>query len=340
MDLTLLLIIVGAAATVAVGGFGLYQLATRRRTILADRVRNYAGIEAQAALAADDELQKLSPISRIVRTLAGRGYISRIEDSLTRADVPLRVSEYILIRWVLAGAGLLIGLYGSGQVLHGALLAMSRLIAVALAVAGFFAPAVFLWVKQNQRRAKFVRQLADALMLLTNSLRSGYSFLKGLELVAKEMEDPISKELSRTLREVNLGATIDEALTNLGRRVNSPDLDIVISAFLVQKEVGGNLTEIMQKVAETIRERLKIQGDIKVLTAQGRLSGMIVGALPFFVFFFIFIKNPSYFGVLLEDPKKHLFGFDVPLGVMLFAAAVVMQAIGGYLIYKIVSIKT
>lgn len=336
---SILLIAILSGATILVAVYSFYQYATRRRTILAERVRTYAGVEEEAALAADQELRKQSPVARLMDSLAGRGYVERLEDNLARADLPLRTSEYMLIRLVLAGAGLLLGLYGSGQVLHGALLGISRLVAVLLAVAGFFAPSVFVLFKQNQRRAKFVRQLADALMLLTNSLRSGYSFLKGLELVAKEMDDPISKELSRTLREVNLGATIDEALTNLGRRVNSPDLDIVISAFLVQKEVGGNLTEIMQKVAETIRERLRIQGDIKVLTAQGRISGMIVGLLPVVVFLFIWLNSPDYFAVLFGDPKTHLLGLDIPWGVLMLVGAVCWQLLGAYLIYKIVSIK-
>src|SRR5207249_6111463 len=110
---------------------------------------------------------------------------------------------------------------------------------------------------------------------LRNSLRSGYGFLKGLEVLAKEMSDPIAKELHRMLREVNLGATVDQALLNLGRRVNSQDLDIVISAYLIQKDVGGNLTEIMEKVAVTIRERLRIQGDVRVLTTQVNILGFV-----------------------------------------------------------------
>jgi tight adherence protein B len=334
----ILLIAILSGATVLLLAYGLYQFATRRRTILADRVRTYAGVEAEAAQIAEQELGKQSPVARLINTLIGRGYIDNVESNLAQADLPLRASEYILMRVVVMGLGLIVGLYAIGNLRSGLILALLALLL----------PPAYVHFKQNQRRAKFVRQLADALMLLTNSLRSGYSFLKGLELVAKEMDDPISKELSRTLREVSLGATIDEALTNLGRRVNSPDLDIVISAFLVQKEVGGNLTEIMQKVAETIRERLRIQGDIRVLTAQGRISGLIVGLLPVVVFLFIYMKSQDYFTILFDDPKWHfqwdLFGAvlvdqHIPYGVLLLMGAACWQLLGGYIIYKIVSIK-
>ena len=177
-------------------------------------------------------------------------------------------------------------------------------------------------------------------MLLTNSLRSGYGFLKGLELIAKEMDDPISKELNRMLREVNLGATIDQALLNLGRRINSQDLDIVVGAYLVQKDVGGNLTEIMEKVAETIRERLRIQGDIRVLTAQGRLSGLIVGLLPAALATLFWFWVPDYFHPLLGPPMVSLGGhLELPMGVLLLLGAFCLQLVGGYWIYKIISIK-
>ena len=177
-------------------------------------------------------------------------------------------------------------------------------------------------------------------MLLTNSLRSGYGFLKGLELVAKEMGDPISKELNRMLREVNLGTTVDDALLNLGRRVNSQDLDIVIGAYLVQKDVGGNLTEIMEKVAETIRERLRIQGDVRVLTTQGKLSGFIVGFMPVAVFLILIMSAPDYFSTMFGPPILfHFMGKDVAMGVAMMAAAVGWQFIGFYMIYKIVSVK-
>ena len=325
----LILIVIFAVASIVMLCYGLYLFLGRRKAILADRLETYAGIEEEAALALDSELQRMPPVQRFFHTLLGRGFMQRVADDLLQADIPMRPSEYILLRVVLAAGAFLVGWRGLGYMHSG----------VILAVAGFYVPAIVVRIHQNNRRAKFVRQLADALMLLTNSLRSGYSFLKGLELVAKEMDDPISKELNRMLREVNLGATVDAALTNLGRRVNSPDMDIVISAYLVQKDIGGNLTEIMEKVAETIRERLRIYGDIKVLTAQGRLSALIVGLLPFALFLFLFLRSPSYFKIMIEDPRIAFLGMNVPLGVMMAVGAIIWQLIGGYIIHKIISIK-
>jgi tight adherence protein B len=323
-------IIVLVAAAILLLGYGVYLQVTRRRTILAERLETYASIEEEAARTTDTELQKLGQLPRFLHMIFGPGYMSRVEENLARADIPMRPTEYLLLRGVLVAVGYLIGRYGLGY-LHSGLI---------LAFAGFIAPIMFVRVHQNRRRSKFVRQLADALMLLTNSLRSGYGFLKGLELVAKEMGDPISKELNRMLREVNLGTTVDDALLNLGRRVNSQDMDIVIGAYLVQKDVGGNLTEIMEKVAETIRERLRIQGDVRVLTTQGKLSGFIVGLMPFVVFLILILSAPDYFSVMFGPPiMGHFLGYDIPMGVLMMVGAVTWQLIGAYMIYKIVSVK-
>jgi tight adherence protein B len=322
-------IIVLVVAAIFLGLYGLYLQVTRRRTILAERLETYASIEEEAARTTDTELQKLGQLPRFLHMVFGPGYMARVEENLARADIPMRPTEYLLLRAVLVVVGYLIGRYGLGY-LHSGLI---------LAVAGFIAPIMFVRVHQNRRRSKFVRQLADALMLLTNSLRSGYGFLKGLELIAKEMGDPISKELNRMLREVNLGTTVDDALLNLGKRMNSQDLDIVIGAYLVQKDVGGNLTEIMEKVAETIRERLRIQGDVRVLTTQGKLSGFIVGFMPFVVFLILILSAPDYFGVMFGPPTQNIAGYDIPMGVLMMAGAIIWQLIGAYLIYKVVSVK-
>jgi tight adherence protein B len=326
------LIIIGlcTAITIALFVYGLVVAFGRRRAAVAERLETYSTIEEEAAVAADVEMGQLSSLQRILHVVLGRGYMQKLEESLAQADIPMRPSEYFLARLALAGLGFIVGLYGLGYLHSG----------VFFAIAGFLVPAMVVRVHQNRRRNKFVSQLADALMLLTNSLRSGYGFLKGLELIAKEMHDPIAKELNRMLREVNLGSTVDQAMLNLGKRINSQDLDIVISAYLIQKEVGGNLTEIMEKVAETIRERLRIQGDIRVLTAQGRLSGLIVGLLPLVLFFFFVLRTPDYFKPMFEPPMIGLMGgLHAPLGVLLLLGAFAWQIMGGYFIYRIINIR-
>jgi tight adherence protein B len=325
------LILIGIIGAVAVGLllYGLYTMLTRRKSIVTERLETYANIEEEAARATAEEFHKKSFVERALDALAGASYLQRLQENLAGADIPMKTTEYVLLRLTLAGLGFILGLYGMGYLHSG----------IVLAAAGYFVPALAVRVSRNRRRAKFVRQLADALMLLTNSLRSGYSFIKGLELVAKEMDDPIAKELNRMLREVNLGATIEEAMTNLGRRVRSADLDIVISAYLVQKDVGGNLTEIMEKVAETIRERIRIQGDIKVLTAQGRLSGLIVGLLPAAIFAFLVLRAPDYYAIMFQDPRIAVFGFNMPVGVLILLGGLCWQGLGALLIYKIINIK-
>lgn len=323
------LIVILVAGTIALVVYGLYLFLGRRKALLAERLETYAAIEEEAAAAATAEQRNLSPVPRMFHTLFGRGIMQRVEDNLAGADIPMRASEYLLLRFLLAGVGFLIGFVGLGYSHSGLILAF----------AGYFIPAIVVRYYHHRRRERFVRQLADALMLLTNSLRSGYGFLKGLELVAKEMADPISKELNRTLREINLGATVEQGLMNLGRRVNSQDLDIVVSAYLVQKDVGGNLTEIMEKVAETIRERLRIQGDIKVLTAQGRLSGLIVGLLPVALFMIFIVYMPDYFAPMFGGPYFPLAGFNVPTGAIMLLLALCWQCLGGYIIFRIISIK-
>lgn len=323
-------IVVLGGASIGLLVYGVLLATGRRKAILVERLETYAAIEEEAALAANAELAEQGPVPRVLGAFLPRGFMQKVEEALAQADIPMRASEYILLRLVLAGVGFLIGAFGFNSDLRGAI----------LAVFGFFAPPVFVRVHQNRRRAKFVAQLADALMLLTNSLRSGYGFLKGLELIAKEMSDPIAKELNRMLREINLGATVEQALVNLGRRINSQDLDIVISAYLVQKDVGGNLTEIMEKVAETIRERLRIQADIRVLTAQGRFSGAVVGLLPVFLAVGLWFVAPDYFRPMFGPPVVHVAaGVDVAWGVILLAGALCWQLVGLYLIFKIVNIK-
>jgi tight adherence protein B len=325
----LLLIVVLGAGAVALLVLGVSQMFGRRQTHLRERLETYTGTElspeAQAAAALR---QKILP--RLIHVVLGRRYLENEQEALTRADIAHHPREYILTRLGVAAAGALIGQVGTGHV-HSA---------VILGVAGFFVPAMFVRVHQNRRREKFITQLADALMLQTSSLRAGYGFLKGLELVAKEMDDPISKELNRTLREINLGATIEQALTNLGRRINSRDLDIVISAYLIQKDLGGNLGEIMEHVAETIRERLRIRGDIRTLTAQGRLSGILIGVLPAILCAYFFLRTPEYFAPMLGEPFI-LFagGLQLPLGIVLLLLALVWQMIGVYFIYRIINVK-
>jgi len=171
--------------------------------------------------------------------------------------------------------------------------------------------------------------LGDALGLVANSLRTGYGFMQALDMVSREMPAPIAPEFGRVLKEMNLGLSTEDAMSNLTTRVNSDDLNLVITAVLIQRQVGGNLAEVLDNIANTIRERVKLKGEVQTLTAQGRISGMIIGGLPFALGVFIYVINPGYMQVL----------FTNPMGKIVLGVAFVSQVFGMLIIRKIVDIK-
>ncbi|MCL6610161.1 MAG: type II secretion system F family protein [Peptococcaceae bacterium] len=242
-----------------------------------------------------------------------------VDKNLAGADIPLRSEEYIILT---AGVSLLAGIL-SGLVLlnvwHG--ITMSALAAVISIV----------WVKtaKARRLSKFNSQIGDALVIMANALRSGFSFLQTMDMVRKELPNPISKEFGRTFQEMNLGTPTEEALENLNARVGSDDLELVITAVLIQRQVGGNLAEVLDNIADTIRERVRIQGEIKTLTAQGRISGIIIGVLPLLLAGVMSVISPAYLNTLLTNP----------MGRAMLGIALLMEVAGVILIRRIIDIK-
>ena len=320
------LIVVTAGVAVAVLVVGFYRIVLRRQTHMTERVSTYTEGEAGVVGAGTGDVVVPSTTKEAKKTVA---FLGRLEEKLAQADMPLRPAEYLGLQAGLGLIGFLLGFYLL-HYWHSALL---------LGLGGVLAPMIVRRIKEGQRKAKFSRQLASGLMLLVSSLRSGYGFVKGLELVAAEMDDPISKELKRALREIQLGSSVEQALLGMSKRVENHDLEIVVCAYLIQRDVGGNLTELMERVAETIRERFRIRGDIRTLTAQGRLSGVVVSLLPFVLGFLITLVNPAYFQPVLEPPMVELGPWTVPMGVVMLGAAVVFQAFGAIWIFKVVNIK-
>ncbi|MBP2650414.1 MAG: tight adherence protein [Firmicutes bacterium] len=248
------------------------------------------------------------------------GLARSIEHRLIQAGVPLRGAEFMAICTGVALIGGLVMLVLSGGVIF---------TAVAGLMGGYLAPIFWLRIKITKRVKAFNLELGDALTLMANSLRTGYSFLQSVEMVAREMPPPISEEFSRALKEMSLGVTTEEALNNLAKRISSDDLDLVITAVLIQRQVGGNLAEVLDNISGTIRARIKIKGEIKTLTAQGRISGMMICLLPIVLGIMLYLINPGYLTTL----------FIHPLGIMLLGVAVVSQVIGVFAIVKIVNIE-
>jgi len=200
---------------------------------------------------------------------------------------------------------------------------------LALGLASGTTPYISLRLKRNARLRKFESILPDAIDLLARALRAGHALTAAIEMVAKEIADPVGAEFRRVFEEQNFGLPIREALINLATRVPVPDLQFLVTAMLVQKETGGNLAEVLDKAGTVIRERSRLLGQLRIYTAQGRLTGWILGLLPFIVFMLMNFVNPSYARTLTSDPmgRKAIW---LGLGLMV---------IGIWLIRKIVDIK-
>jgi tight adherence protein B len=226
------------------------------------------------------------------RAIAGRGFADRIGTQLAQADLKLTPGEYVILTITS-----ILGFFLIGYLLFH----QNVLVGIAASIAGFYAPGIYLKIQQRRRLNAFNEQLGDTINLLANSLRSGYSLLQSMETVAKELPPPISVEFARVVREIGLGLSNEQAMNNMLRRIQSDDLDLMLTAVNVQHEVGGNLAEILEIIGHTIRERVRIKGEIRVLTAQGMISGYIISFLPVALGLILYLMNPDYMGAMFEE---------------------------------------
>jgi tight adherence protein B len=193
----------------------------------------------------------------------------------------------------------------------------------------FSIPLVWLWWKRAQRLKKFGAQLPEAMELVARALRAGHSLAAGLHVVADEMPDPIAKEFGRAYEEQNLGVSLDEALLHMCDRVPNLDLRFFVTSVNIQRQTGGDLAEILDRIGHVIRERFKILGQVKALTAEGRLSGVVLIALPIGLFLMMLHMKPDYIKLLWTDP----------LGIQMSVGAIILMIVGSICIKKIVDIK-
>lgn len=249
----------------------------------------------------------------------GNKYKEKIEIKLTQAHLPLKPEEYIAINIIILLASLIAIL----------LLTENPAVSAALALAAACVPGIYVNTRRRRIIHKIEQQLPDTLALISNTLKSGYSFLQAVDAAARELPPPVSLEFQHILKEINLGVNTENALESFGKRVQSRDLELILMAVLIQRQIGGNLSEILDNISETIRSRIKIKGEIKILTAQGRISGLIISLLPVALIMIINFINPSYMSVL----------FTHQLGWAMLALAVLMQGIGIYLIRRIIRIE-
>lgn len=252
------------------------------------------------------------------RAIIRDSWLRRLEQEMMQADIPLKPEEYLGFQLIASlGPGILIYLFSSRLLLSLEWVTLSLML-----------PLLLLRRAKAKRVAAFDRQLGDSLGTIANSLRAGFGFQQAMEMISHEAAPPIGTEMARTIREINLGIPVEEALRNLGRRVASRDLELMVTAVVIQRQVGGNLAEIMDRIAHTIKERARIRGEIKTLTAQGRISGLVIGSLPFALAGFLLTVNPTYLGIL----------FRHPLGLFMVVAGLFAEVMGAVIIRKIVTL--
>jgi tight adherence protein B len=285
---------------------------------------------ADQAGEADD---KDSPmLAGLTRALDNQDLGARLSIEIARADLKLRPAELVAL-WIASPF-----IFAAGAFVLSFIFAGFRhpiAIAVAFLVGAFF-PRFYLRYRQGKRVKAFARQLPDTITLLANSLRAGSSFLQGIELVTREAQPPISVEFERVVREMSLGMALQPALNNLVRRVDSEDLELMVTAINIQSQVGGNLATVLDSIAFTIRERIRIIGEINTLTAMQRYSGYVITLLPVGLGGILFLISPSYIGRMLS-PEPAIFG--LPMGIVLFIIGFISMGLGYVLIRRIVDIK-
>jgi len=277
-------------------------------------------------------LQSSEALAQFNKVVEQRDFGANLAREIARADLKLKPSEYLMI-W----AGTTIGIPLAMILLSPFLQAFqSPLVWVIGGLVGFFIPRFWLNRRKSSRLNSFNKQLPDTITLIANALRAGSSFLQAIELVVRESRPPVSTEFGRVIREVNLGLPFEQALENMVRRVRSDDLELMATAISVQHQVGGNLAEILDSIAYTIRERVRIKGEIRTLTAQQRLSGYVVGVLPIGLAGFLFVAAPGFMDPMFFNPPGIA---GLPAGVIILVFGGIMMFIGFMLIRRIVDIE-
>lgn len=296
-----------------------------RNTAVDDRIAQVTGREMQTEAPADFK----SRVNEAV-TKTGRG--ANIARDLARADLKLTAGEFVLLK-IIAGAGMAMVCAWLATQFAGYASFPAILAGLVLgAVIGSFFPNLYVGFRSKRRVKAFNNQLSDTISMLGSSVRSGYSLLQSMELVSREAQAPVSTEFRRVVQEVGLGLSNDAALANLYRRVPSDDLDLMITAINIQHEVGGNLATILDSISHTIRERVRIKGEIATLTAQGRISAYVITGLPVGLAVVMTTINPGYMAPIFT------FGLPPQAWCCLPVTASAMMIAGYFIIMKIVNI--
>jgi tight adherence protein B len=318
---TNIILIVGFGFAFLLLVIGLVTSVRDEKSLVEERLSRY--LEDQTSTATSTE--RATPVTDWLNTAASKfSWSAGLSKELARADVKLRVGEYLALMIITAfGTGFIVWfLAGRGSIIVG----------IIGAAVGFFLPRMYVRREQGRRLIRFDDQLADMLNLMVNGLRAGYSTMQAMEAVSKELPPPISDEFRRVVQEMQLGLPMERALDNLLRRIESKDLDLVVTALNVQREVGGNLAEILATISHTIRERVRIKGEIRVLTTQVMTSAKFLASMPFLVVLALYFIQRPYIMEFFA-PKTRF------VGIIALSCGVMMIAAGYFVMTKIADIE-
>ncbi|MGE0057121.1 MAG: type II secretion system F family protein [Dehalococcoidia bacterium] len=326
MDLLALAASLCVMGAIIVGMLAFYQSSAGARSGLTRRLGTILGETPtfEVAMAQMEALRpkRLGRIPIISSILEGKSWTDETANRLERADMRFTVSEFVAIRVFVALILALLAFFliGSG---------VGILVMVIAGFLGWLIPSIYVGMQIGKRVNRLNAQLPDTLTLLSNSIKAGFGLMQALDMASREVPHPLGTELKRTLADIHIGSGTEEALTNLAKRAGSADLEIVITAMLIQQSTGGNLSEILDNVAHTMRERIRIRGEIKTLTSQQLLTGFVIGGLPFAMIVLFSMLNPEYMKPL----------FTTTPGYVMIAGACVLEFFGVMVIRKILDIE-
>jgi tight adherence protein B len=269
-----------------------------------------------------DPLRRTRPTVGALRALISGGWTERMERDLRMADSQLQPVDIYVMRLGFAVVAFAIPYVALGGI-WGVVLGLGA------AVVGFQMPQMWVSMRRKNRSKKLEDQLPDTLTFIANSLKAGFGLMQSLSMAAEQLEHPISTELAITVHETNVGSSTEEAFMNLSERCQNYDLDMVVTAILVQRSTGGNLAEILETVSDTMRERARIRGEIETLTAQQKLTGVIIALLPVGVGVMFLLISPEYIMLL----------FTETLGRVMLGVGAVLEAVGVLVIRRILAIE-
>ncbi len=321
MNLTILFAL-GGGLGVLLLMIGIGIVVSTPRSVVDDRLGKYVAVGQEVEQKGKQQKQGALTdwLNRRVENTSTGGKISR---NLARADLKLKPGEYIALMMIASFGVAFVAWFIGGK---------SVLVALIGAIIGLFLPNTYVKRLQGKRLIKFNDQLGDMLNLMVNGVRAGYSTMQAMEAVSKELPAPISDEFRRVVQEMQLGVSMERALDNLLRRIPSDDLDLVITAINVQREVGGNLAEILDTISFTIRERVRIKGEIRVMTAQVMYSGRFLAMLPVILLGILYVMNREY---MMEFFNKN----SQPCGYIALGLAGILIISGYFAMNKLADIE-